>query len=387
MMLRQEEGARLRAIMLAAVISLSLTAMVTDSAAQSAPHLSDAGPLLDVISKHAQDRSQPEADRLKMIEALGQWGTEQVRAPLLALLGDPLPSIRVAAARALGWPGNREAVAALRQRAESPAEIPAVRAAALDALGRIGDDSARPLLLSASRDPDVNIREAALRGVTLGGLVSPADRRPLLRQVAGDRDLDLLLRCQAIQALAELKDEESADLLARLLEHEAPYPMPALSASPTQVQVMMMRYREVRDVRAWAARALAVLASRSALPLLLKTAEEPDDFFLRTMSIGTLGFWKAREALPVLLRRLDDPFEHARAAALRALAEIGDPSVVDAVLLRLSDGVPMVRAQAAYALGLLGDPKVRPQLERLQEHESNPDVQQALAAALARLSR
>lgn len=383
----EQERARWRGLVSAGLLSFALSAVATVSAAQSPSRLSDAGALLEEVGKQAQDRSQPEAERLKLIEALGRWGTEQVRTPLLALLSDPLASIRAAAARALGWPGNREAVAALRQRVEAPAEAPAVRAAALEALGGIGDDSARALVLSASRDPDAKVREAALQGVTFGRLVSPADRVPLMRQLAGDPDLDLLLRCQAIRALGELKDEGATDLLIRLIEHEPSSPMPRLPNPSDQPQIMMVRYREVRDVRAWAARVLGALDAKSALPVLLKTAEDPDDFFLRLMSIEALGPWKAREALPALVRRLDDPFDYARVAALRGLAEIGDRSVVDAVLGRLDDEIPTVRAQAVYTLGVLGDPKVRPQLETLQDRETNSDVQQVLAATLARLAR
>jgi HEAT repeat protein len=382
------ERARWQWVVSTVVLLFFLTAAHTDGAAQSAPSLSDADTLLNTVAKRAQDASLPEAERLGMIATLGQWGTEQVRAPLLGLLGDPLPSIRAAAARGLGWPGNREAVAALQERVEAPSEPAAVRAAAVEALGHIGDDAARPLVLTASRDGDTAVREAALRGLTFGGLVKPADRIALTRQVAADTDLDRLLRCQAIQALAELKDTGAADLLIQLMEHESPYPMPALVKAPSQMQIMLIRYREARNVKAWAAKALGVLGNRSALPLLLKTAEDTDDFFLRMMSIETLGSWKAREALPVLLRRLDDVFEYARAAALRALAEIGDKSAVDAVLLRLSDDVPMVRAQAANTLGVLGDANLRPRLETiLHDQETNPDVQRALEAALARLPR
>jgi HEAT repeat protein len=370
------------------VLSLLLNAMRADSAAQNQPRLSDSGSLLD-LARQAQDRSLPEAERLNMIRALGQWGTEQVRAPLLALLADPLPSIRAAAARGLGWRGNREAVSILRGLVEAPAEGPALRAAALQALGRIGDDSARPAVLSATQDPDRAVRDAALRAVTFDALVDPADRPALLRQVAADRALDLLLRSQAIQALAEVKDTGAADLLIRLIEQEPPFPMPPLTTSGSRAQVMAIRYAEQRDVRAWAARAAGVLADTStALPVVLKAAEDPADFFLRMMSVETLGSWKAREAIPVLLRRLDDAFEYARAAALRALAQIGDRSAVDAVLPRLSDEIPMVRAQAAYTLGALGDPKVRPQLEALlHEGETHPDVRQALQAALTQLPR
>ena len=136
------------------VLALSLAMARVTSAEQGAAALSDAAPLLEELGKQAEDRSRSEAERLQLIKTLGDWGTAQVRAPLLAVLNDPLPSIRAAAARALGWPGNREAVAALRDRIESSDETAAVRAEALESLGRIGDDSSRPVVLAAIRDPD-----------------------------------------------------------------------------------------------------------------------------------------------------------------------------------------------------------------------------------------
>jgi HEAT repeat protein len=358
----------------------------TGGAAPEAPALSDAAPVLDSLSKQAQDRSRPEAERVALIEALGQWQTAQVRDPLLALLGDPSAAIRAAAAQGLGWPRNHEAVEALRQRAEAPAEEPAVKAAAVGALGRIGEDSARGLLVASTRDGDAKIREAALRGLTFGPLAHADDRVSFLRQVAKDVDLDLILRCQSIQALAALKDTGSIEMFLDLVEHGPRFPMPRLSDAPSQAEVMLIRFRQARDVKAWTVRALGALDARTAVPLLLKTAEDPDDFFLRMMSVEVLGAWKIAEAVPVLVRRLGDPFEYARVAALWGLGEIGDRGVVDAVIGRLTDREPKVRAQAAKTLGKLGDPKARQQLEIAGGRDPDPDVQQAAAEALAQLT-
>jgi HEAT repeat protein len=375
-----------RAWLLAVIVLLIVVPVPSGHGAPSdVPRLSDAAAALETLGKQAQDSSRPEADRIQLIDALGQWQTEQVRPVLLILLEDQLPAIRAAAARALGWPGNRESVKALIERVEAKAEAPPVKAAALEALGRIGDASARPLLVSATHDADKAIREAALRGVTFGPLAHPPDQIPFLRQVAEDADLDLLLRCQAIQALAVMKDTGSADVLVRLLEQGPRYPMPNLTSSPGQAEVMLIRFRQARDVKAWAARALGALGTKSALPLLLKSAEDPDDFFLRYMSVEVLGAWKAPEAVPVLLRRLGDQFDYARVAALWALAEIGDRSVVDPVLARLYDKEPKVRIQAVRTLARLGGEKIRPQLETAQKRDPDPDVQQAVAEALARL--
>jgi HEAT repeat protein len=76
-----------------------------------------------------------------------------------------------------------------------------------------------------------------------------------------------------------------------------------------------------------------------------------------------------------------------RLLALTGLARLGDPKAVDPVLGRLADGSPEVRALAVAAAGHLGGPQVRPQLEAMQEKESEPSVLGALEAELSRLAR
>ncbi len=349
--------------------------------------LSNAGPLLDEYGQRLQDLTLSEAERLQFLGLLARWGTPQVRQPLLAVLKDSHESIRAASARALGWKGNSEAVAGLQDRVTAPDEKVAVRVAAIESLGRIGDSSAREALLAVTKESDPAVRGAAFSALTFENLQSPADRAPLLRQMAGDTTLDTYIRCQAIQALALARDGASRELLMTLLEREPVSPMPLPSEAPSEREMMAIRYRQARDVRAWAAKALWVLEARSAIPLLLKTAEEPNDFFLRLASLETLGSWRVHEAMPVFLRRLEDPFPQNRITALWALADIGDKSVVNAVAARLADSDPNVRGQAVETLGELGDARVRQQLQALQDSERDTRVQEAIDKAIERLPK
>jgi len=339
------------------------------------------------MGKKLEDQSRPALERLQIIRAFEEWGTAQVRPPLVAVLKDPLPEIRAAAARALGWPGNDEAVPALRERVETPGEATAVKAAAVRSLGRIGDRSVRALVITTTRDPDASVREAALWSVALGSLVDPADRTFYLMRLAEDRAVEAQLRADAIRALASVKEAGVADGLARILESEPRLTIALPSGRLTTQQTMNLRYAQARDVAGWAARALGQLEARSALPLLLRTAEDPNDFFLRLMSVQSLIAWNVPEALPVLVRRLEDPLPDIRVLALTGVARLGDPKAVDPVLARFSDENPAVRARAVATLAVLGGPKVRPQLEALQQKESDPDVLGALESALSRQAR
>jgi len=352
-----------------------------------APPLSDAGPALDEMGKRLEDQSRPAAERLQIIGVFEQWASAQVRPPLVAVLKDPLPAIRAAAARALGWPGNHEAVPALRERAETPGEAAVVKAAVVRSLGRIGDRSVRALVITTTSDPEASVREAALWSVTLGSLADPADRTSYLMRLAEDRALEAQLRGAAVRALASVKEEGVVEGLTRILEHEPRLTIALPSGPPTEMQIMTLRYAQARDVAGFAAGALGQLEARSALPLLLRTAEDPNDFFLRQMSIWSLVAWNVSEAFPVLVRRLEDPLTDNRVLALMGLARLGDRQALDPVLARLSDQSPAVRAQAVATLGVLGDPKVRQPLEALQQKESDPDVLGALEDELSRLAR
>lgn len=92
---------------------------------------------------------------------------------LRALRDDPSLKVRSQAAIILGQRGAREAIPALAEAAARD-EAPAVRVAAVAALGHIGDASARPALEAAQRDPDASVRAAAVRALAESQASAPA---------------------------------------------------------------------------------------------------------------------------------------------------------------------------------------------------------------------
>ena len=105
-----------------------------------------------------------------------------VRAPgagavLQEHLSDGAAAVRETAARLLGEAGDRRAVASLAAayRGELNAEAPAVRAAAVHALVRLGGGAAFETLRKALDDPDWAVRVRAAEGLAgRGGLDDPA---------------------------------------------------------------------------------------------------------------------------------------------------------------------------------------------------------------------
>lgn len=371
----------MRPLVTLAVVLLSV------SAADAAAPLSTAGPILEQVAQRARDASLDERERLEAVGVLGQWATPDVRGPLLDLLRDPKPEIRAAAARALGWPDNAPAVPPLRARLDDTAEPAAVRVAALIALAKIGKAVPRDAFVAATRDAEGRVREEGFRPLIEGEFVDRADLVPLALRAVQDEGVSLQFRAESIRALARAGDRSVVPVLVKIVETGRRIKMPIPPPNATQQQLMPIRYQQIRDLRAWATRALADLGDRSVVPLMLTVAEDPDDYFLRLQGIYTLTVWQVPQGLPIMVRLLQDPSHDVRTAATAGAGVLGNASTVEPVAGRLKDDHAAVRAQAALALAQLGGPAARRHLTGARQSEKDPQVQQALEAALSRLSK
>ena len=366
------------------VVVLSLSSHGRE--ASPAP-LANFGAAVAELAKDLADQTLPVAQRLEVVRTLAGWGTPEVREPLLAALKDPSPEIRATAATALGAPDNREAAPALRALAESPEESALVKAGALEALGVIGDPSSRALLVVATRHADARVRQSALKALALGPLADPADRIPYLIQLAEDGALQQLLRCDAIRELSSVSEDRVVDSLIRILETEPRFAMALPEGGGNAQQIMEIRRIQARDVAAWAAEGLGALKAKRALALLMRTAEDRSDFFLRLMSLRSLILLELPEARPLFVRLLEDPVPDVRMWGLIGLGRLADRTAVGAVQTRLTDPSPLVRTQAVTTFAELGGAKARPVLEDLQQRETDSNVQYAVQEALTKLPR
>jgi HEAT repeat protein len=367
-------------------LSIAVLSLSAVREAGSAP-LENFGSALTQFAKELADQSLPVAQRVGVIRALGGWASPEARPPLIAALKDPSAEIRATAATALAWSGNREAVPALRALVEGADEPVQVRAAAFEAMGIIGDPATRPLLMTATKDPSAVIRQASLQSLSFGPLSEPADRVTYLIELAKDTALQGLPRCEALRELFGVKEERVVDALIRILENEPRFALALPEGGGSPQEIMEIRRIQARDVAAWAATGLGELKATKALPLLVRTAEDRSDFFLRLTSLRSVLLISPSEGRPLFLRRLVDPVPEVRMAALAALGELRDRTVVPTVLGRLVDIHSLVRAQAVQTLGMLGDPSVREDLEALQRREIDSNVLAAIDAALAQLPR
>jgi HEAT repeat protein len=315
-------------------------------------------------------------NRKLVVDSLGVIGDARAVPPLGAVLSDPDPNLRAAAAEALGHLGRRDAVPALeaalaagdlltrlaalealnRLGASVPYHVlapllgePVLRRAALEALGFAGDAEALPDMIAALGDHARGAREAAVTALqALHAMVSsevatriedrlhaapPAARDGLCATLASD---SRALRRSAAALLGWARRPETLPALCQLLRDEG-----------------------TQDV---AADAIVAFGEQAAAPLQALCPElDPD---LRALIFDLLPRLGAAAAAPELCELLgravtDDEPEPAAAAA-RALGLVGqavglprDQGAVAALFQALGrEG--QVAIAAAAALGSIG---------------------------------
>ncbi len=330
-------------------------------------------------------------------------------------------------------------VAAMRRGVLPPA-------AALRALGRLGDPSAVPVVLEFALDPSPQVRGEALGAAALlldpekpdGRVVEPlvaALRDPRLATVERAQVATLLGRTGASRAAAPLVSLASAkDRALRIAAIDALGVLAAGSAEggTAQTRTSDASSSDVRDdvlvpllsetdpqLRLHAALALSRAGgakAREALFAKLATSEETD----RAAVLTALGGVLARVPTPDAIKRLDHELELSagadRDALLVAMARAKSPDAM-APLARLSksefaedrravaallpartiaeastlattllaDTDATVRAQAAWSMGTIGDASAAPALLKLAQ-AGDMDTSIDATAALARIA-
>jgi HEAT repeat protein len=376
--------------------------------------------------------------------ALGK-GADPTDAPaLVAVLRDRTRQqpVREAAALGLGLigtsthPASAEATRALETTAASEREPDRLRAIAVWSLGLRRDAAAVPFLMDAvtagSSTWDVPAAATSALGLTGCELVqdpllawlegTPGRRRqetvrrvhaahalahlgdaravPALRDACRDDEEDVRRAAVlALGALADRGDEETALLLARLLDRDRDRGvrnMAALSLGrigPKQAE-RALRYAYAKSdsfTQCFAALGLGLLARTTGEPGLtgdlrhdLKDRANAD---LRGALAIALGIARDRAAAKTLRALVDDRSDpELRAHAALALAMIGDASSADSLRAILTDTRdPVLQREAAMALGLLGDVQSLAVLTRLVTDGSSLYVQGAAAVALGRI--
>lgn len=262
---------------------------------------------------------------------------------------------------------------------KDPRQAADVRYDAAEALGLIGDPRAIEPLLAVMWDQSLNVRRIAAEAIgrfrderTVGPLIE------LLKAHLSYGDEPYVRVCQeAIRSLGRLGDWRAVEPLLSVfgsahegLHREAADALDKIGWRPDTGQA---------GASYWAARhdwlKCIDIGGPAVVPLcaLLTIA----DATTRLRAVETLGEIGDRRAVPTLAQCLRDWRFTRRETIVQALAKINDPSAIDALLESLSN--EEIRSAAVKALAEVGEPAVRPLMGLLK----NPDPEVVNAAGEA----
>jgi putative heme-binding domain-containing protein len=258
------------------------------------------------------------------------------------------------------WTGTAAVTEALHAALDDP--DPLVRRAAVEDATIELDRGTIDRLVRLFDDPaSVEDRPAIL--LVLGSVRRPEAAGPILAVLRRHSD-DARLLMPAIAAARQQGGPAAEEALVRLAGAEIPpstlaAALRALGELEVVAAVPVFRERLAHreaGVRAAAVAALARIGNDPAVEALISSLGDPD-LAVRRDVVGVLGTLRAKAAVPQLLRAYQVP--ETRSEAIAALARIPDRRALDAYLEGLGGKDPSVRDECRKALAVIRE-EVRP---------------------------
>ncbi|MBM3495082.1 MAG: DUF1080 domain-containing protein, partial [Armatimonadetes bacterium] len=295
--------------------------------------------------------------RIAAIRSLAQLGSPSSLPALVAAARDADANVAVGARAALvGFPG-KEADAAVAAMLGDPS--PATRIAAAEVAVQRRLTAATPALLKAARDPDSAVAEAGFRA--LGELGSVAEIQAIVDAMLGSRNV--------VAAEAAL-----SAICAR-------QPDPTVCAE----QVLPGYAKAQGDVRAALLRVLGVAAGPQALATV-RAATQGADEVTRDVAFRVLFDWPDAGALPDLSRIASTTVDaKTRLLALRGqLRLVSLKTVPDAQKLEtIEQALPLIerKEELTQALAVLGETPSAPSLALVVPHLTDGEAREEAGLA------
>ena len=290
------------------------------------------------------------AVRALACDALARIGDASAVPVLFEQLADPNARVVQSAIAAIQSLGSKETEALATQAARST--LPSARRAALRVLSYFGCDAAIDVFAAATNDDDQRVRDVAIPGL---GLLTHPRARPLLIEAASrptERD-----RVAAMRGLGEsAPDQEVIAALSRAVRDEQPWVRyyACQSLGKLRAHAATAAIAELLDDPAGQVRVAAVEALShldGAVALdALRRAAEADEPDIQRAALIGLGLMRNESSLPVIIAACRAPNAATRQVALSALQVFAAPDVLTVLTDALTDADEGVRLAA---VGLL----------------------------------
>jgi len=310
------------------------------------------------------------------------WVT--AKAFMQALDAD-VPELRMAAANGLGRLEQTDSVPKLAERFED--SDPRVRARAARSAGKIGDSRATGPLESLLTDPKAAVRREAAEA--LGNIGNRQALRTLLPMYEDD---DEQVRRIAVGAFGNFENDNPVDYLVEALSDDSAAVRRTAVYSLVELLSNVPSDRS-HDIRDTVVEKLSNEDDRSVVVPLVEILAESTQAAQRRNTAWLLGRVAGedgrRRVVDTLVEALDDDDRMLRQFATTSLAELGgEDNMVERRLLELveDDGVdPDVKGQAIFTLGKVGGERSRKTLDKVIDDTEHDIVRKKAFSAISKL--
>jgi HEAT repeat protein len=262
-------------------------------------------------------------DQVQMITVIADRGNEPFVGELAGLLSRDSVVLRRTAVEALRSIGSSVSFRPC-MTATGDAD-PSVASRAVGCLEVVGDPAALPRLALMAASPQPEVRTAVARSIpALGGIAAHGE---VMAKLLKDPTIGVVLA--GLDGLRSHPDPAAVEMIGSCLSHSRP------------------------RVRRSAVVALRENPSSDVNPLLLRAADDPDEF-VRAAAIGAVGARNMDYACEMIAAKAKDTSPTVRTATAIALGELGIESGLASIEVLSRDGDAGVRSTALGAAATIG---------------------------------
>ena len=323
--------------------------------------------------------------RKAAVIALGRIGDSSAVPALVSVLTGD-DELAIVAAGALGKIGDRRAFEALLGMLDHTDG--AVRQAVIAAINSLGHPEMAARALRLLNDPNPHVRESAVK---IAGYFGYAECTDLLLERC--RDTDENVRRAAIEHIPYLDDDRVVPILIEAMENAPPRVRAAAAGAFAQVErdpALLYLLGALNDSDSWvryfAARSIGHHRYMESLDALTEVAKTDGASYVRIAAVDSLGKIAGLRAVAALTSFIESSDLDLARAALKSLGQIDHPDALQPLLEALRSPVAALRLEAIQALGVRGGQEAIKSLQWAAAADSEPEVAQAAIDALAQLA-